>query len=421
MTDTSDDAMRVRVPGDKSIAHRVVMLAALADGTSRMRGIPAGRDVASTLDCLRQLGVQVRRDEGDTLIDGAGLHGLTSPTGDLDCGNSGTTLRLLTGILAGQPFDSRLTGDASLRKRPMERVMEPLRMMGARFPGDHAGRAPFRVVGKRPLQRIAYELPVASAQVKSAILLAGLFAEGETEIREPVRSRDHTERLLRARVEERTGTRVITITPPDTITPLDMAIPGDPSSAAFIAAAALVTGMVPAVLERVSVNPTRIGFMKVLRRLGASLQVQNERTEGGEPVADVVVEGSQLTGELVIDSEIPSLIDEIPILSVVCACSGIPFTVSNARELRHKESDRIAVLVSNLRTIGCDVEEHDDGFASRPKNGLIGASISTHGDHRIAMAFGVAGLVIDGLTVDDRECADVSFPGFWDLLNRFRR
>lgn len=410
----------IHIPGDKSISHRAVLCSGIATGTSRLRNLASGQDVGSSMACMQALGVVTEPANDGILIHGRGLRGLVAPSGALDCGNSGTTIRLLSGIMAGQSFRSLLTGDSSLRRRPMTRVMQPLALMGATFPESDDGRAPFSVQGAYPLRAIEFDLPVPSAQVKSAVLLAGLYADGETTVREVWRTRDHTERLLGARVSVRGLVQSSTITPPERIDPIDIVVPGDPSSAAFLTIALLLLGRDDVVVPRVLVNPTRVAYLDVLRSSGAQIELLDEAETGGEPIADIHVHRSQLRESMTIGDDVSGLIDEIPALAVVAACSGIACTVRNAEELRHKESDRIALLVRNLRAIGCEVEEYPDGFASIRKNGLIGASIETHGDHRIAMAFGVAALVVPGIFIDDPACVDVSFPGFWDILQGLR-
>ncbi len=420
MNPTIDVPMRISVPGDKSISHRAVLYAAIANGTSRVRHLSAGNDVTSSQECLRALGIRIEQQGSNVLIHGNGMHGFREPSGPLDCGNSGTTMRLLSGILAGQSIRAELTGDRSLRQRPMRRIMDPLGSMGASFSGSEDGHAPFVIQGSTSLRGIDYTMPVASAQVKSAVLFAGLYAKGNTTVREASPTRDHTERILGADVRNDGNSRVITIAPVEHLDPIDVTIPGDPSSAAFLIVAAILLGRDNILLEGVSTNPTRTAYLSLLGSHGASISLASPGSRHGEPVADVAVHRSALAGEMQIREDIAGLIDEIPILAVAATCSGMPFSVRHAEELRHKESDRISMLVKNLRAIGCDVEEYADGFASSPKNGLIGAMIETHGDHRIAMAFGIAGLVIDGITIDDPACADVSFPGFWTLLESLR-
>ncbi len=411
----------VDVPADKSIAHRSILFAAISEGTSRVVGFPDAADPQSSLACVRALGVTVEEDEGDLVVHGQGLHGLKKPAGDLDCGNSGTTMRLLSGILAGQPFDTRLIGDASLSVRPMRRIIDPLQKMGAQLSAVD-GHAPLVIFGREaPLKAISYRLPVASAQVKSCVLLAGLYADGETSVIESEASRDHTERMLGLSRFETGEDRIISATggvaPPARI----WSIPGDFSAAAFLlVAASLLEGSLIR-LPRVGLNPTRTGLMDVLRAMGADIRVENEREVSGEPIGDLVVKSAQLTGIRVDGDIIPNLIDEIPILAVAGALAEGVTEIRDASELRHKESDRIAAVVTGLRAMGAKVEEFEDGLAITGGSTLTGADIATHHDHRIAMAFAVAGLTATGQTrIQDAGIADVSFPGFFDVLDALR-
>jgi len=418
-------------PGDKSISHRAALIAALAEGTSSVSNFSSSADCAATLSCLAALGVGIKRDHTDLVITGAGLDGLRASPAPLDCRNSGTTMRLLAGILAGQAFTSTLTGDDSLRSRPMQRIIEPLRMMGAQITA-HEGRAPLVIQGHRGLQAISYELLVASAQVKSCILLAGLRAEGRTEVIENETTRDHTERMLRkfgVPVEtgdaEREGARFAAVIGPARLSARDVAIPGDVSSAAFfIAAAALLPGSSLEISD-VGVNPTRILFLKQLRALGLDVEVVGVNDGQDEPVGVIRVRGSrkQLSGSS--DSPmtiqglvVPQLIDELPLVAVVGSQIQGGIEIRDAAELRVKESDRIATTAQNLRAMGADVEEFADGLRVAGPVDLRGAKIDPRGDHRIAMAFAVAGLIADGETeITDAECVAVSFPEFFELLD----
>ncbi len=424
------------VPGDKSISHRALMLGALAQGTSVVRGLAPGRDVRSTARCLRALGVPValandNSDHDVAVVEGRGLYGLRAPQGPLDAGNSGTTLRLLAGILAGQPFASVLTGDASLRRRPMARIAEPLRRMGALIDYlEGEGRAPLRVRGPSEgrLRAIEHEPPVPSAQVKSCVLLAGLYAEGVTVVRESSPTRDHTERLL-ARLgapleldglglEYGRGVRLRG--PVERLEPFELRVPGDPSSAAFfVAAAALLPGS-ELLLRHVGVNPTRTGFLDALRRMGAPIELLDEREVGGEPVADVLVRGAPALRGLELDgAEVPRLIDELPLLAVVATRAEGVTVIRGAKELRVKETDRIRAVALNLRRLGARVEERPDGFVIEGPQALRGGRVEGFGDHRVVMAFAVAGLVARGeTTIEGAEWADVSYPQFFEALER---
>jgi 3-phosphoshikimate 1-carboxyvinyltransferase len=421
------------MPGDKSISHRAALIAALADGTSSIINFSTSADCAATLSCLKALGVSIDRAGVDLLISGVGIDGLREPSGPLDCSNSGTTMRLLAGILAGQDFKSTLTGDDSLRSRPMQRIIEPLRMMGARISSDD-GRAPLVIHGHRELNAISYELLVASAQVKSCILLAGLSAAGRTEVIESEITRDHTERMLRSfgvQIEtgdaERVGknARVAALRGPARLSARDVPIPGDLSSAAyFIAAAALLRGSSLEVRD-VGVNPTRVLFLKQLRALGLEVEVDGVREDCNEPVGVIRVRGSegqtspaQSDLPMMIQGLIvPQLIDELPLLAVVGSQIEGGIEIRDAAELRVKESDRIATTAQNLRAMGAEVEEFDDGLRVGGGARLRGAKIDPCGDHRIAMAFTVAALLAESETeITDSECVAVSFPEFFDLL-----
>jgi 3-phosphoshikimate 1-carboxyvinyltransferase len=420
------------MPGDKSISHRAAMFAALADGTSSITSFSTSADCAATLSCLKQLGVSIERASEGLLISGVGIDGLRASQAPLDCANSGTTMRLLAGILAGQDFNSTLTGDESLRSRPMQRIIEPLQMMGARISSD-GGRAPLFIHGHKGLNAISYELLIASAQVKSCILLAGLSAKGRTEVIENQTTRDHTERMLCSfgvQVEtgdaEREGenARVAVVNGPARLTAQRVSIPGDISSAAyFIAAAALIPGSSLEISD-VGLNPTRVVFLERLRALGLDLVVTNGREHNHEPVGVIRVEGprkerfetpeSPMTiGGLVV----PQLIDELPLLAVVGSQVEGGIEIRDAAELRVKESDRIATTAQNLRAMGAVVEEFADGLRVAGRARLRGAKIDPRGDHRIAMAFTVAGLMAEGETeITNPDCVAVSFPEFFELL-----
>ena len=400
----------VKLPGDKSISHRALILGALADGTSSLSGLSHGEDVRSTAACLRALGVDV----DESRVDGRGLRGLRQASGPLDCGNSGTTMRLLAGVLAAQAFTSELTGDSSLRRRPMDRVVGPLTEMGAQ-----ASWPPLRVGGRGPLRGIEYRPPVPSAQVKSAVLLAGLFAEGVTEVVEAVATRDHTERMLRAMgapvTPRANGVRVERA---DRLQPLALAIPGDLSAASFWLVAGGIQAGSRIRIRDAGLNPTRTGFVELLRRTGFGITVGATGEAGGEPVGWLEVAGAQdLAPVNLAANDSAAMIDELPVLAV--AATQLPGTsrIAGARELRVKESDRIDAMTEGLKKMGADIKTLDDGWDIRGPSSLEGARVRSHGDHRVAMAFAVAGLLAHGeTTIEDAECADISYPGFFDQL-----
>ena len=412
------------LPGDKSISHRAAMLAAMAEGETRIENFATSVDCASTLDCLARLGVDIRREGSTVRVRGVGKSGFTSAGSPLDCGNSGTTMRLLAGILAGQTFASTLTGDESLRRRPMKRVVDPLAQMGAVFETDD-GHAPITVRGRNPLRAVEYALPVASAQIKSCVLLAGLNADGETTVIEPVATRDHTERMLRwLGVTVREGAasegKRISIDGNARLRAADLVIPADISSAAFFLVAGLGLPGSDVILKNVGLNPSRTGILQVFGNFGADIRKTGEHEDNNEPLGDLQVVGARaLTGKNVIRGElIANLVDELPVLAILGTRLPAGLEVRDARELRVKETDRIAAVVENLRRMGADVEEFEDGFRVGRSN-LKGARLDSFGDHRIAMAFAVAGLFAsEGETeIVGAECVDVSFPGFFDVLN----
>ena len=410
------------VPGDKSIGHRAVMLSALATGQSRVTGLSGGLDNRATIEIFRALGATLVAPEGrsDVLtVRGAGLRGgLRPPSGDLDCGNSGTTMRLMAGVLAGQPLRARLVGDASLHRRPMGRILRPLTAMGARVAAEGEGDRPPLLVEGGALSGIDYASPIASAQVKSAVLLAGLTANGLTSVTEPHRSRDHTERMLLERgVDVRVDGLRVTVAPAAALAALDTDVPGDPSSAAFPLAVGALLLDAGVSVARTGLNPTRTGFLTALDRMGAALAVSDPETSGGEPLGTVSVRRSDLRAVTLAGDLIPLLIDEVPILAVLAAMARGETTIRDAAELRVKESDRIATTAAQLRRMGARIEELPDGLVIEGTGRLTGAHVDSHGDHRIAMACAVAGLVAEGVTVvDDVDCVDTSFPGFVPLL-----
>jgi len=423
---------RACIPGDKSLSHRAAIIAALAKGTSHISGFSTSRDCASTLLCLRELGVSIEQNGSSLRVEGVGEIGFHAPNERLDCGNSGTTMRLLAGILAGQDFKSTLTGDDSLRSRPMERIIEPLRMMGARISADD-GRAPLVIDGHRGLNPISYELLLASAQVKSCILLAGLNAQGRTEVIENQITRDHTERMLRSfgvgietgRAErEGENARFAAVNGPARLTAREVSIPGDISSAAYFVTAAALLPESSLVIRDIGINPTRAIFLKQLGELGLNVEVTGAREDSNEPVGEIRVQGSaqqpgksdnsaMIIGGLVV----PQLIDELPLLAIVGSQVPGGIEIRDAAELRVKESDRIATTALNLRAMGADVTEFEDGLQVSGPTRLRGAEIDPRGDHRIAMAFTIAGLVAEGETqITSHDCVAVSFPDFFELL-----
>jgi len=416
----------VQMPGDKSISHRYAMLAALAEGTSELRNFAAAADCHSTLSCMKALGADVKVDGTTIRVTGHGLHGLKSSWRALDAGNSGTTIRLLSGILAGQDFKTTISGDDSLQKRPMKRVVGPLREMGAEIKAREDNFAPLEIRGGK-LRAIEYKMPMASAQVKSAVLLAGLFAEGETIVTEPARTRDHTELALEAfgaPVER--NARVTKIRGAGSngsikLTARNLDVPGDISSAVFFIAAASLFPESSILIQNVGLNPTRTAILDVFAQMGASIQIHSVQSSHGEVIGDLAVKGAALKGGVVSGDTIPLVIDELPMLAALGPYTEEGIEIRDASELRVKESDRIAVLVENLRKMGATVEERPDGLkvAGRSAGKLRGAEIEPHGDHRIAMAFSIAGLAADGpTTIRDAECAGVSFPTFYEDLNR---
>jgi 3-phosphoshikimate 1-carboxyvinyltransferase len=401
------------VPGDKSVSHRAIMFGAIAEGSTRIDGFLEGEDTRATAAIFRQLGVRIEApSDGVRIVHGVGLHGL-QPTGEaLDCGNAGTAMRLLTGLLAGQRFDSTLVGDESLSKRPMRRVIEPLSSMGARIDSND-GAAPLQVHGGRALHGIDYALPVASAQIKSAVLLAGLYAQGETVVREPHPTRDYTERMLSAfGVEIAFSPGLARLRGGQALRATDVSVPADFSSAAFfIVAASLVPGS-ELLLRRVGMNPRRTGLLHVLRLMGAEIVEENAGEQGGEPVADLRVRHAPLRGIEVPVAHVPDMIDEFPALFVAAACASGATVVRGAAELRVKESDRIATMATGLRALGIVVDETPDG-ATIHGGALHGGAVESHGDHRIAMAFAVAAQLADGeVRIGDVANVATSFPGF---------
>jgi 3-phosphoshikimate 1-carboxyvinyltransferase len=407
---------RIRVPGDKSISHRALMLGAIAEGQTVISGFLAGEDCLATMAALRGLGVTIDdRDPDQIVVSGVGLHGLQRPGAALDMGNSGTGMRLLTGLLAGQSFATELTGDASLCQRPMERVAKPLRQMGARV-ATAEGCPPLHIQGGA-LQAIDFSSPVASAQVKSAVLLAGLYAAGETRVTEPGITRDHTERMLQTfGAQVSYGEQRATVNGPAQLTGCNVAVPGDLSSAAFaLGAGCLSTGNGLAI-ERVGINPTRTGVLDILRLMGADIEITDRGEMGAEPVATLLARASRLRGAVIPEELVPLAIDELPLVFALAACAEGATVISGAEELRHKESDRIAVMATGLRSLGVRVDESADGAVIHGGT-LQAGEVDSAGDHRIAMAFCVAAICAEGpITILDTANVATSFPGFVELM-----
>jgi 3-phosphoshikimate 1-carboxyvinyltransferase len=408
----------VTVPGDKSISHRALICSALATGTSRIEGILRSDDIQSTATVLRSLGTSIPSLDSELEIEGLGFGGFRESRLGLQCGNSGTTARLLAGVAAACPFSSRFEGDASLSRRPMKRIAEPLAAMGARVEFERGDGLPMTIHGGN-LSGIAWNTRAASAQTKSAILFAGLVAGVSVSVRETSRSRDHTERMLSSLgVPLTIGDDSVSLSPVSVLEPLDVSIPGDPSSAAFPAALGALASQGEVRVTGICINPTRIGFLDALKRMGASVRFMHKAEVNGEPVATVAVSPRKLSSIRIGEDQVPSMIDEIPLLACVAAAAGVDLDVSGAGELRVKESDRISVLVSNLRAIGAAADEKRDGLritgdGPRPLRGRV----TTHGDHRIAMAFGVLSMLDNNeIEIDDRDCVSISYPDFWTDL-----
>lgn len=406
----------ITVPGDKSISHRAVMLGALANGTTHITGFLMGEDCLSTIECFRKMGVEIEITDKEVIVEGVGLHGLCEPEDTLYTGNSGTTTRLLCGILAGQPFTATLNGDASIQKRPMGRVIKPLREMGASIEGKNDNYCPLTLYPSE-LHGIEYRLPVASAQLKSAILLAGLYAEGQTTVIEPAPSRDHTERMFRALgVEIETEGNTITLEPPEDLHAVNIAVPGDISSAAFFLVAGAIVPGSELTIKNVGVNPTRTGILDVLREMGADITESNFQDDA-EPVCDLTVRYSKLHGVEIGGSIIPRLIDELPVLAVAAAFADGETVIRDAQELKVKESNRIAAMVTELTRAGVDVEETDDGMIIRGSKTPCGATFETYKDHRIAMSLAILGLAAQSASrIHDPEVVSISYPDFFNTL-----
>lgn len=417
------------IPGDKSISHRSIMLGALAQGDTYIKGFLNGADCLSTIRCFQSMGIEIERFAGDTevLVHGKGMHGLREAKTRLDCGNSGTTTRLISGILAAQKFDSSLSGDESIQKRPMGRIMTPLTQMGADIRSERGnGCAPLLIHG-RPLHGISYASPVASAQVKSAILFAGLYAEGETRVQEPVLSRNHSELMLQALGAtisteiSSDGKAEIILQPCQELHGFEMNVPGDISSAAFFISAALLIPGSEILIHNVGINPTRDGILEVYRKMGADISLENVRYSGCELVADILVRHGTLQGVEIGGAVIPRLIDELPVIAVCAAMAEGRTVIRDAAELKVKESNRIRSVVENLKRMGINAEETEDGMVieGRAEQPVSGAVVDTHKDHRIAMSFAVLGLCAEGDTVlQDAECIEISYPAFFDDMEQ---
>ena len=408
---------KIRVPGDKSISHRSIMLGSIAEGVTEVTGFLQGEDSLATLEAFRSLGVNIEGpNNGQVRIHGVGMHGLRAANRSLDVGNSGTSMRLLAGLLAGQSFTTELVGDASLSKRPMRRVTDPLAEMGAVIRTSEAGTAPLTIEGGQSLHAINYTLPVASAQVKSCLLLAGLYADGQTCVTEPAPTRDHTERMLQGfgyPVKRKNATVCLQGGGKLTATALD--VPADISSAAFFMVGASIASGSDLVLEHVGMNPTRIGVINILRQMGADITLSNEATVSGEPVADVRIKSAPLHGIRIPEDQVPLAIDEFPVLFVAAASAQGQTVLTGARELRVKESDRIQVMADGLTTLGITAHPTEDGMVIEGGQ-MSGGRVNSHGDHRIAMAFAIASLRASGaILIDDCANVNTSFPGFVDL------
>jgi len=409
----------VLLPGDKSISHRLGMLASIAEGPSRIKRYSQGADCQSTLKCMESMGIKIERDGDDTIIHGQGLDGLKAPAGDLDAGNSGSTIRMLTGILAAQNFTSKIAGDESLAKRPMDRIINPLTEMGASIHATNGRFTPLTIEGRK-LHAIDYTTPMASAQVKSCVLLAGLFAEGKTIVREAIRTRDHTEVVLRELGAEIDSVKnVITLEGRPRLVGKELEVPGDISSAAFFLVAALLRPGSAISIYGVGLNPTRSALLDFLVQMGAPIKVLDVGQRGGELVGDIQVKYAPVKGGVLEGATTAALIDEIPVLSILGAISEEGLLVKDAKELRVKETDRIATVAENFKRMGVKVEVHEAGFFVPGKQKFEAATLDSFGDHRIAMAFSVAALAANGdCKIEDAGAASVSFPGFYEILGR---
>ncbi len=408
----------IKIPGDKSISHRGIMLGSLAEGTTELDGFLDGADCRSTIACFQKMGIEISQNNDHVVIHGKGLHGLSAPSSLLDVGNSGTTTRLMSGILAGQNFVSHLNGDASIQTRPMGRIITPLSQMGADIRSDKGNGCAPLTVHPADLKGITYNSPVASAQVKSCVLFAGMYADGETTVIEPALSRNHTELMVNGFGGEVISSGLsATIKPQPKLIGQHMEIPGDISSAAYFIAAALITPGSSLLIRNVNINPTRDGILRVAEAMGGKITRENVRTVSGEDVCDLLVESSTLHGITFGNDWIPTLIDEIPVIAVMAAAAEGQTIIKDAQELKVKESNRIDTVVNGLAAMGADAVPTDDGMIINGGKSLHNASIETKHDHRIAMAFTVAGLLSDGVTLDDPDCVNISYPAFYETLN----
>lgn len=407
----------ITIPGDKSISHRSIMLGSLADGITEVHGFLNGADCISSMNCFRQMGVSIDYDGETVLIHGKGLHGLQKPEQTLDVGNSGTTTRLMSGILAAQNFSSRIIGDASICRRPMKRIMTPLSMMGADITSENGNDCAPLLINGKPLHGIHYDSPVASAQVKSCVLLAGLYADGKTSVTEPYVSRNHTELMFQSfGADIQTAGTTVSVTPADRLYGQKIQIPGDISSAAYFIAAGLITPNSCITIKNVGINPTRNGILEVVEKMGGAV-TYDRLSETGEPAADITVKTSNLKGCVIEGSIIPKLIDEIPIIAILACFAEGQTIIRDAHELKVKESNRIDVMVKNLSAMGADITATDDGMIINGGRPLHGAVIDSHLDHRIAMSFAIAALNADGETdIRGSECVNISYPSFYNDL-----
>lgn len=409
----------VAVPGDKSISHRAVMFGALAKGKTEITGFLRGADCLSTISCFRQLGISIEETADTITVHGKGLHGLHAPTDILDTGNSGTTTRLLSGILAGQNFTSVLNGDASIQTRPMGRVITPLSQMGALIRSINGNAcAPLEITG-HPLHGISYLSPVASAQVKSAVLLAGLYADSETRVTEPALSRNHTELMLKSfGADIRSNGLTASVKPNPVLRGMHILVPGDISSAAYFIAAGSIAADAEILIRNVGVNPTRAGILQIAKEMGANITLLNEKGDG-EPTADLLVKSSSLHGITIGGDIIPALIDELPVIAVMAAAAEGVTVIEDAAELKVKESDRIAVMTENLSAMGCDITATEDGMIIDGGKPLHGALLHSHSDHRVAMSLAIAAMIAEGKTkIQDADCVKISYPAFYDDLRK---
>ena len=410
----------ITIPGDKSIWHRALIIGAIANGETEIIGNPAGLDVESTKQCLIDLGVSVSYSDAKTIVNGNGLNGMRKPENVLDAGNSGTTIRLLSGVLSAQKFETVIDGDTSLRKRPMNRIVTPLSLMGAYISSAPSGGCPLTISGKANLNSISYDMPVASAQVKSAILLAGVCAGVKVTLSEPHRSRDHTEIMLKkcGAIIEKDNNK-ITLEPCSELAATKFNIPGDFSSASYFIAAALLIKGSDILIKDVGLNLTRRGFLNVVKKMGAAIEIHNSREESGEIIGDISVKHSKLNAVSIRAETVPSIIDELTLIAVLGAKAEGITKISGAGELRAKESDRISLLVNGLHSIGIEAEEFEDGFSVRGNQSILGGEVDTGGDHRLVMTFAIAGLASkNGINIRDAESSSVSYPSFFSELDK---